>query len=51
VGIAIALACNIISKVPGFDLAIPINTVTSLFGAPLVVYFILKNSRVKINHS
>jgi iron complex transport system permease protein len=51
VGIAIALACNIISKVPGFDQAIPINTVTSLFGAPLVVYFILKNSRVKINHS
>lgn len=47
-GTAIALACSLIAKLPGLDQAIPINTVTSLFGAPLVVYFIIKNSRFKI---
>jgi len=50
-GIAISLACNLISKIPGLDQAIPINTVTSLFGAPLVVYFIIKNNRFKIQSS
>jgi len=49
VGIAIALSCNLISRLPGLDHAIPINTVTSMFGAPLVVYFIIKNNRFKIN--
>lgn len=47
-GSAIALACSLLSRIPGFDQAIPINTVTSLFGAPLVVYFIIKNNRFKI---
>lgn len=50
-GIAIALACNLIAKIPGLDQAIPINTVTSLFGAPLVIYFIIKSNRFKINAS
>lgn len=50
-GITISLACNLISKMPGFEQAIPINTVTSLFGAPLVIYFIIKNNRFKINAS
>lgn len=48
-GIAIALACSLISRLPGLEQAIPINTVTSLFGAPLVVYFIMKNNRFKFN--
>lgn len=50
-GIAIALSCNLISRIPGLEQAIPINTVTSLFGAPLVVYFIIRNNRFKIKAS
>lgn len=46
-GMAIALSCNLISKIPGFEQAIPINTITSLFGAPLVVYYIIKSNRMK----
>jgi len=50
-GMAIALLCNLISRLPSLEQAIPINTVTSIFGAPLVIWFLVKNSRLKINAS
>ena len=36
-GAIIALACDIISRVPGGETALPLNAITSLFGAPIVV--------------
>lgn len=44
-GVVIALACNLIARLPGLDGALPINAVTSLFGAPVVIWVLLKNSR------
>jgi iron complex transport system permease protein len=44
-GMLIALACNLIARLPGFDGALPINAVTSLFGAPVVIWVLLKSSR------
>ncbi len=41
-GAALALFCNVIARLPGFDGALPINVVTSLIGAPIVVSVILK---------
>ncbi|MCW3807084.1 iron ABC transporter permease [Plebeiibacterium marinum] len=41
-GAALALFCNVIARLPGFDGALPINAVTSLIGAPIVVSVILK---------
>ena len=35
-GIALALACNLIARMPGFEGALPINSVTALIGAPVV---------------
>ena len=35
-GAALALACNIIARMPGFEGALPINSVTALVGAPIV---------------
>lgn len=41
-GVLIALICNLIARLPGVDGALPINAVTSMFGAPIVIYIILK---------
>jgi len=50
-GMAIALACNLIARLPLFQQAIPINIVTSAFGAPMVIWFLIRNNRVKIQAS
>ena len=47
-GMAIALACNFISRLPSLDQALPINIVTSVFGAPLVIWFLVKNNRINM---
>jgi iron complex transport system permease protein len=41
-GAIIALLCNAIARMPGFDGALPINTITSIIGAPIVIWVILK---------
>lgn len=45
-GGVLALFCNVIARLPGFDGAIPINAVTSLIGAPIVISVILKRRRL-----
>ena len=37
------LICDFISQAPGLQGSLPINAVTSLFGAPIIVWIILKN--------
>lgn len=37
VGAALALLCNLIARMPGFEGALPINSVTALIGAPIVI--------------
>ncbi|ORV49238.1 iron ABC transporter [Mycolicibacter engbaekii] len=44
-GAAAALACGIVSQVPGSDVVIPINAVTALIGAPLVIAVLLRARR------
>lgn len=41
-GMALALFCNLIARMPGFDGALPINAVTSMIGAPVVIWLILQ---------
>lgn len=36
-GAALALLCNLIARLPGFEGALPINSVTALIGAPIVI--------------
>ncbi|MCS5663391.1 MAG: iron ABC transporter permease [Flavobacteriales bacterium] len=45
-GACIALLCDMIAQVPGFDMVLPINSITSLFGAPFVIYYLLKKNRL-----
>lgn len=38
IGASLALLCNIIARMPGFEGALPINSVAALVGAPIVCY-------------
>lgn len=42
-GAVLLLFCDIVAQLPGLDLLLPINAVTSLIGAPIVVFIILKS--------
>ena len=35
-GAALALLCNLIARMPGFEGALPVNSVTALVGAPVI---------------
>jgi iron complex transport system permease protein len=44
-GSAFALLCNFIARLPGFDGVLPINTVTAIIGAPIVIWVLLKQRK------
>lgn len=44
IGAAVLLACDTISQVPGSAQTLPINAVTSLVGAPMVIWLILRRN-------
>ncbi|RLD32385.1 MAG: iron ABC transporter permease [Bacteroidetes bacterium] len=46
-GASLTLACNLAAKLPGYDTSLPINAVTSLIGAPVVIWVIVKRGKVK----
>ena len=41
-GAALALVCNLIARMPGFEGALPVNSVTALIGAPVFIFIIRK---------
>lgn len=43
IGAVLILLCDIVSQIPTYTL--PINTISSLFGAPIIIWIILKRSR------
>ncbi len=48
-GANLALLCNIIARLPGMDVSLPINAVTSMIGAPIVIWIIVKRSKIKVS--
>ena len=46
-GAFIALTCDIISRIPGQDYSLPLNAVTALFGAPVVLFVLFRSRFVK----
>lgn len=46
-GSIIMLLCDTISQMPGFDFTLPINAVTSIIGAPIVIWLIVKKKSVQ----
>lgn len=41
-GATVLLICDIISQMPTFNTTLPINAVTSLFGAPIILWILLR---------
>lgn len=48
-GACLLIICDIIAQVPFSDLILPINAVTSLFGAPVVIWLILRRKNISKN--
>lgn len=48
-GMNTALLCDLIARIPGYDLVLPLNAVTALLGAPVVLIIILKNNKFKVS--
>lgn len=44
-GALLLVACDLIAQVPGSGIILPINAVTSIIGAPLVISIILRNRK------
>ena len=47
-GAALALLCNLIARMPGFEGALPINSVTALVGAPIIVAVLFRRRKDEI---
>ncbi|MFT4660956.1 MAG: iron complex transport system permease protein [Patiriisocius sp.] len=47
-GAGTALLCLLISKLPGLPFRLPINSVTSLIGAPMVIYLVFKQRKMRL---
>jgi len=45
-GAIIMLVCDSISQVPGSDITLPINAVTSVFGAPIVIWLLIRKRKM-----
>lgn len=45
-GAIVMLICDIISQLPGSDLTLPINAVTSIFGAPIVIWLLVRKQKI-----
>ena len=45
IGMDLALFCNLIARLPGFEGNLPINSVTALIGAPIVLAVIFKRQK------
>lgn len=46
-GSIIMLFCDIVSQMPGFDVTLPINAVTSIIGAPVVIWLLVRKRNFK----
>jgi iron complex transport system permease protein len=47
-GAVLLLLCDIIAQLPGSTQVLPLNAVTSMIGAPVVIWLVIKNRKVNI---
>lgn len=48
IGAIIMLFCDMISQMPGFEFTLPINAITSIIGAPMVIWLIVSNKNKRM---
>ncbi|TBX65802.1 iron ABC transporter permease [Flavobacterium silvisoli] len=46
-GAIIMLFCDTVAQMPGFDFTLPINAITSIIGAPVVIWLIVKKKSIQ----
>lgn len=46
IGAIALIVCDTISQMPGFDFTLPINAVTSIFGAPIVIWLVTNKKKL-----
>ena len=46
-GACIALVCNMLTVIPGTGTLLPLNAVTPLFGAPVIIYVIVNRKNIQ----
>ena len=46
IGAIIMLFCDMISQMPGLDFTLPINAITSIVGAPVVIWLLVRKNRL-----
>ena len=47
IGAIIMLFCDMVSQLPGFDFTLPINAITSIIGAPIVIWLIVRKKSLQ----
>ncbi|SHN14941.1 iron ABC transporter permease [Flavobacterium xinjiangense] len=45
-GASIMLICDVLSELPGLEITLPINAVTSIIGAPVVIWLLVKKRKM-----
>lgn len=45
-GAIIMLFCDILTQIPGTELTLPINAITSIIGAPVVIWLLLRKQKI-----
>ncbi|WP_130736530.1 iron ABC transporter permease [Flavobacterium sp. J27] len=45
-GAIVLLFCDIVAQLPGNDITLPINAITSIIGAPIVVWLLVRKKRI-----
>ncbi|MDP4205424.1 MAG: iron ABC transporter permease [Bacteroidota bacterium] len=51
IGSCLMLICDIVSQLPGYQNTLPINSVSAIFGAPVVIWVIIRSRNVKASFS
>ena len=51
VGAALTLGCDCLAQLPGSQTALPLNVVTSLLGAPVVLWVVLRRQNIRSSFS
>lgn len=46
IGSIVMLICDSIAQLPGSDLTLPINAITSLFGAPIIIWLLMRKRKI-----
>lgn len=46
-GASIMLICDVVSQMPGMEITLPINAITSILGAPVVIWLLIRKRNFK----